>query len=57
MQITEQTTTDVAAIVEILDQNIHEQIGTPDATNRSNPAEVAALCDLRDQAKALLGTA
>jgi hypothetical protein len=54
MQISEQTTADIKSMIETLDQRIHEMTCDANAVNMSNPAEVAALADLRDLAKRML---
>lgn len=54
MNTTDQTKTDLSSILETLDQRIHEMTDGADAVNAAHPAEVAALADLRDQARGLL---
>jgi hypothetical protein len=48
MTLSDQTTTDLHAMIEIVDQRLHEMTGTPEAVNTYDPAEVATIYDLRD---------
>jgi hypothetical protein len=54
MTLSEQTTTDIHAMLETTDQRLHEMTCTPEAVNTYSPAEVAAMWDLRDTLGALL---
>lgn len=57
MNLSVQTTTDLTAMIDMLDQRIHEMTCSKDAVNASHPAEVAALADLRDAVGGLLEAA
>lgn len=57
MTPSEQTTSDLKSIIETLDQRIHEMTSTPEAVNTYHPAEVAAVFDLLENARGLLGVA
>lgn len=57
MNLSVQTTTDLTAMIDMLDQRIHEMTCSKDAVNAAHPAEVAALADLRDAVGGLLEAA
>lgn len=54
MTLSQQTTIDLKAMIETLDQRIHELTCSKGAVNSAHPAEVAGLGDLRDAAAGLL---